>query len=109
MLIFARTTHEIVLSSMGGDLGSYNIFDDQDKAKIAVLGEVVVQASKLDNYPIVKTEALLTTLEDSQTFTKLDMSQAYQKLLLNDESKLYTPRSTVVMTQESSHAIEWLV
>jgi uncharacterized membrane-anchored protein YhcB (DUF1043 family) len=48
------------------------------------------QASKLDNYPIPKTEDLLTTLGDSQKFTKLHMSQAYQQLLLDEESKQYT-------------------
>ena len=52
------------------------------------------QASKLDNYPIPKTEDLLTTLGGSQKFTKLDMSQAYQQLLLDDESKQYTTINT---------------
>ena len=45
---------------------------------------------KLDNYLIPKTEDLLTTLGGSQKFTKLDMPQAYQQLLLEDESKQYT-------------------
>ncbi len=52
------------------------------------------QASKLDNYPIPKMEDLLTTLGGSQKFTKLDMSQAYQQLLLDDESKQYTTINT---------------
>ena len=52
------------------------------------------QASKLDNYPIPKTEDLLTTLGGSQKFTKLDISQAYQQLLLQDESKQYTTINT---------------
>ena len=52
------------------------------------------QASKLDNYRIPKTEDLLTTLGGSQKFTKLDMSQAYQQLLLEDESKQYTTINT---------------
>ena len=52
------------------------------------------QASKLDNYPIPKTEDLLTTLGGTQRFTKLDMSQAYQQLLLEDESKQYTTINT---------------
>ena len=52
------------------------------------------QASKLDNYPIPKTEDLLTTLGGTQKFTKLDMSQAYQQLLLEDESKQYTTINT---------------
>lgn len=54
----------------------------------------VNQVSKLDNYPIPKTEDLLATLGGSQKFTKLDMSQAYQQLLLEEESKLYTTINT---------------
>ena len=52
------------------------------------------QISKLDNYPIPKTEDLLTTLGGCQKFTKLDMSQAYQQLLLEEESKEYTTINT---------------
>ena len=52
------------------------------------------RASKLDNYPIPKTEDLLTTLGGSQKFTKLDMSQAYQQLLLEEDSKQYTTINT---------------
>ena len=37
----------------------------------------VNQVSKLDKYPIPKTDDLITTLGGSQMFTKLDMSQAY--------------------------------
>ena len=45
--------------------------------------------SKLDNYPIPKTEDLLATLGGGQMFTKLDMSQAYQQLVLDKESRKY--------------------
>ena len=48
----------------------------------------VNQVSKLDNYLIPKTEDLLATLGGGgNKFTKLDMSQAYQQLLLDEESK----------------------
>ena len=50
----------------------------------------VNQVSKLDNYPIPKVEDLLATLGGGEKFTKLDMSQAYQQLQLDDESKQYT-------------------
>ncbi|KAL9985219.1 hypothetical protein ACROYT_G007595, partial [Oculina patagonica] len=49
----------------------------------------VNQVSKLDNYPIPKTEDLLATLGGGNKFTKLDMSQAYQQLLLDEESKKF--------------------
>ena len=54
----------------------------------------VNQVSKLDNYPIPKTEDLLATLGGGNKFTKLDMSQAYQQLLLDEESKKYTTINT---------------
>ena len=50
----------------------------------------VNQVSKLDNYPIPKVEDLLATLGGGEKFIKLDMSQAYQQLQLDDESKQYT-------------------
>ena len=52
------------------------------------------QVSKLDNYPIPKTEDLLATLGGGNTFTKLDMSQAYQQLPLDNDSKKFTTINT---------------
>ena len=54
----------------------------------------VNQVSKLDNYPIPMTEDLLGTLGGGNKFTKLDMSQAYQQLLLDEESKKFTTINT---------------
>ena len=54
----------------------------------------VNQVSKLDNYPIPKTDDLLATLGGGNKFTKLDMSQAYQQLLLDEESKKFTTINT---------------
>ena len=54
----------------------------------------VNQVSTLDNYPIPKTEDLLATLGGGNKFTKLDMSQAYQQLLLDEESKKFTTINT---------------
>ena len=39
----------------------------------------VNKASKLDRYPIPKIEDLFATLAHGKTFTKLEMSQAYQQ------------------------------
>ncbi|XP_048590142.1 uncharacterized protein K02A2.6-like [Nematostella vectensis] len=52
------------------------------------------QVSKLDNYPIPKTEDLLAQLGGGVQFTKLDLSQAYQQLELDEESKKYTTITT---------------
>ena len=54
----------------------------------------VNQVLKLDNYPIPKTEDLLATLGGGNKFTKLDMSQAYQQLELEESSKKFTTINT---------------
>lgn len=50
--------------------------------------------SKLNRYPIPKTEDILATLEQGKTFTKLDLSQAYLQLKLEEESSKYVVIST---------------
>ena len=45
--------------------------------------------SKLDTYPIPKIQDIFATLEKGQTFRKVDLSRAYQQLLLEEESKKY--------------------
>ena len=63
----------------------------------------VNQVSKLDNYPIPKTEDLLATLGGGNKFTKLDMSQAYQQLELEESS----PLSTHI--RDSTNIIDYLL
>ena len=50
----------------------------------------------MDKYPIPKIEDLFTLLARGKAFTTLDMSQAYQQLLLDEPSKklvvINTPR-----------------
>jgi len=48
----------------------------------------------MDNYPIPRTEDLLATLGWRNKCTKLDMSQAYQRFLLDEESKKFTTINT---------------
>ena len=49
-----------------------------DKESIRICGDFKVnKASKLDRYPIPKIERLIC---GGKTFTKLDMSQAYQQI-----------------------------
>ena len=52
------------------------------------------QHAKLDHYPIPKIEDLFATLGSGNTYTKLDMSQAYQQVELDDESMKYTVVNT---------------
>ena len=50
--------------------------------------------SKLDRYPIPRIEDLFATLNKGKLFTKLDLSQAYQQLVLEEESKKYLVLNT---------------
>ena len=54
----------------------------------------VNRASKLDRYPIPKIEDLFAALTGGKAFSKLDMSQAYQQLPLEESSKKYTVVNT---------------
>ncbi len=45
--------------------------------------------SKLDAYPIPKVEDIFANLKKGETFTKLDLSQAYQQLKLDEESPIW--------------------
>ena len=47
----------------------------------------VNQASRVDCYPIPRIDDLFAGLHGGKTFSKLDMSQAYQQLLLDEDSK----------------------
>ena len=52
------------------------------------------QAAKLDKYPLPKIEDLFAQLAGGKTFTKLDLSQAYQQVKLDESSKPYTVVNT---------------
>ena len=49
----------------------------------------VNRAAWLDQYPIPKVQDLFAELAGGQSFTKLDLSQAYQQICLSEESKKY--------------------
>ena len=55
---------------------------------VAVPCKVTINSSlDVDQYPLPKPDDLFATLAGGKKFTKLDLSQAYQQLLLDDESK----------------------
>ena len=57
-----------------------------DQKTVRVCGDFrlrVNPVSKLDQYPIPKVEDLFAMLDNRDTFTKLDLSQAYQQLALD--------------------------
>ena len=61
-----------------------------DRKSIRICGDYKLtanKASRLEQYPLPKVEDLFSTLAGGITFTKLDMSQAYQQLVLDDDSK----------------------
>ena len=68
-----------------------------DKASVRICGDFKLtanQASNLDRYPIPRIEDLFAKLAGGKMFTQLDMSQAYQQLLLDDQSKKYVVINT---------------
>ena len=52
--------------------------------------------SKLDKYPIPQVEDLLATLAGGRVFSKINLSQAYQQLPLDEESQ----KLVVINTQK---------
>ena len=50
--------------------------------------------NKLDKYPIPKIKDLFAQLAGGKAFTKLDISQAYQQLVLDEEPRKYVVINT---------------
>ena len=71
-----------------------------DKSSVRICGDfkptVLCQQSRLfeSKYPIPKIEDMLSSLAGGQTYTKLDLSQAYQQLPLDESSKKYVVINT---------------
>ena len=60
------------------------------KRTVRICGDfkrTVNQVSKVGKYPILKIEDIFASLSGGKSFTTLDMSQAYQQLLLDEPSK----------------------
>ncbi len=54
----------------------------------------VNQTSKLEQYPIPKLEDSLEKLAGGEKYSKLDLSHAYQQMILDEESKRYVTLNT---------------
>ena len=54
----------------------------------------VNKVSKLDAYPIPKLDDLYTKLAGGQTFTELDLSHAYEQMLVDEDSKEFLTINT---------------
>ena len=52
------------------------------------------EALDVDQYPLPRPEDLFATLANGNTFSKLDLSQAYQQMLLDSESEKYLTINT---------------
>ena len=57
--------------------------------------KVTVNAeSKLDNYPLPRVDDLFTAMSGGKVFSKLDLTHAYQQVLLSESLKKYTTINT---------------
>ena len=68
-----------------------------DQSSVRICGDykmTVNQVTKPDCYPIPRIEDLFASLSRGETFTKLDMSNAYQQLVLDEESRKLTTINT---------------
>ena len=68
-----------------------------DQKSVRLCGDFKVTVNplaKLDHYPVPKVEDLFAILSNGKLFRKLDLRQAYQQLLLDDESKKYVVINT---------------
>ena len=57
-------------------------------------GTMVNQALTVEQYPLPRPEDLLATLAGSKCFSRLDLSQAYQQVLLDEDSQSYVAVNT---------------
>ena len=65
--------------------------------RFCICGDYKVTVNRslnIDQYPLPKPADLFATLAGGQMFTKLDLTQAYQQLLLDENSQQYTTINT---------------
>ena len=62
----------------------------KDQQSVRICGDFKVtvnQVTKLDRYPIPRAEDLFATLAGGKSFTKLDLSKAYQQVCVDEDTK----------------------
>ena len=65
----------------------------KQEGTIKVCGDYKVtvnQAARTESYPLPRIEDLFSALSGGKIFTKLDLSHAYQQVLLHEDSRQYT-------------------
>ena len=93
-LVFERTLEPVQFSEWAAPIVPVL---KEDKQSICICGDfrrTVNPVSKLDRYPIPKVEDLFANLSGGCTFTKIDLSQAYQQIPLEEESQKYVAINT---------------
>ena len=68
-----------------------------DRKSVRLCGDfrmTVNPVAKLHRHPILRVEDLFATLQGGKEFTKLDLSQAYQQILLHPDSRKYVVINT---------------
>ena len=68
-----------------------------DKKRVRICGDfkqTINKVAKLDRYPIRRVQDLFAKIGGGKTFTKLDLSQAYLQVPLDEESKKYVVINT---------------
>ena len=78
-------------------MGSTNSPNLKADGSIRVYGDykmTVNQVAKPDSYPLPQINDLLARLGGAEVFRKLDMSQAYQQLAVDEHSKLFVTINT---------------
>ena len=69
----------------------------KDKNSVRICGDfkqTINPVSRLDRYPIPKVEDLFTSLSGEKLFSKIDLSQAYQQVPLEESSRKYVVINT---------------
>ena len=69
----------------------------QAKCTVRICGDYKVTVNpilQVDQYPVPKAEDLFASLAGGQKFTKLDLSHAYQQVLLEEDSRQFVTINT---------------